>query len=97
MVLWDTSPPSSQSAGFLRKVAIPCLNTSSLDVLSCHAASSMSLDLVIQLERGEIGRPEKKSVLFDSQGMETSKVSVNRRMGKENVVGVYIQCNIIQP
>ena len=27
MVLWDTSPPSSWSAGFPNKVAIPCPNT----------------------------------------------------------------------
>ena len=30
MVLWDTSPPSSRSAGFLNKVTIPCPNNSSL-------------------------------------------------------------------
>ena len=28
MVLWDTSPSSSQSAGFLNKVTIPCRNNS---------------------------------------------------------------------
>ena len=33
MVLWDISPPSSRSAGFLNKVAIPCPDKSSLNVL----------------------------------------------------------------
>ena len=46
MVLWDTSPPSSWSVGFLYKVAAPCLNTSSLDLLDCYVASSMCLDSV---------------------------------------------------
>ena len=46
MVLWDTSPSSSRSAGFLNKVAIPCPKNSFLDLLACCAASSMSLDLV---------------------------------------------------
>ena len=46
MVLWDTSPSSSQSAGFPNKVAIPCPDTSSPDLLACREASSMSLDLV---------------------------------------------------
>ena len=31
----DISPPSSQSAGFPNKVAIPCLNNSSLTLLAC--------------------------------------------------------------
>ena len=43
MVLWDTSPQSSRSAGFLNKVAIPCPNNSSLNLLACRAMSSMSL------------------------------------------------------
>ena len=46
MVLWDTSPPSSWSTGFLNKVTIPCLNTPSLDLLACCAVSSTSLDSV---------------------------------------------------
>ena len=46
MVLWDTSPPSSWSAGFLNKVASPCLKTSSLDLLDCYVASSLCLDSV---------------------------------------------------
>ena len=54
MVLWDTSPPSSRSAGFLNQVAISCLNDSSLDLLACREASRMSLDLVTvpQLQGG---------------------------------------------
>lgn len=47
MVLWDTSPSSSPSAGFPNKVAIPCPNTPSLDLLVCCAVSSTRLDLVI--------------------------------------------------
>ena len=46
MVLWDTSPPSSRSAGFPNKVAIPYPNTSSLDLSACRVASGMSLDSV---------------------------------------------------
>ena len=46
MVLWDISPPSSWSAGFLNKVAIPSPNNVSLNLLACHMASSTSLDLV---------------------------------------------------
>ena len=46
MILWDTSLPSSRSAGFLNKVAISCLNTLRLDLLACHALISMSLDSV---------------------------------------------------
>ena len=37
---------SSWAAGFLNRVAISCPNNSSLDILSCGAASSMSLDSV---------------------------------------------------
>ena len=48
VVLWETSPPSSRSAGFLNKVTIPCPNTSSLDVLACHAVNSISLDSVAE-------------------------------------------------
>ena len=97
MVLWDSSPASSQSAGFLNKVAIPCLNSLSLSMyLVCHEASSMSLNSVTQLARGDIGNGEEKRVLFDSQGMETNKMSVNRRMDRQKY-GVYIQWNIIQP
>ena len=46
MVLWDTSPPSSWSAGFLNKVTIPCSNTSSLNLLACRVTSSMNFDSV---------------------------------------------------
>ena len=46
MVLWDTSPPSSRSAGFPSKVTIPCPNNLSLELLACHAAGSTSLDAV---------------------------------------------------
>ena len=46
MVFWGTGPPSSWSAGFLNKVVILCRNNFSLDLVACHAASSMSLDSV---------------------------------------------------
>ena len=46
MVLWDTSQPSPWSAGFLNRVTVPCPSISSLDLLTCCAASSMSLDSV---------------------------------------------------
>ena len=49
MVLWDTSPPLSLSAGFPNKVTIPCPNNLSLDLLACRAVGSMSLDSVTQL------------------------------------------------
>ena len=42
MVLWDASPPSSQSADFLNKVTTVCLNTSPLDLLACQLVSSRS-------------------------------------------------------
>ena len=42
MFLWDTSSPSSPSAGFLNWVSIPCLNNSSLYLLACCAVSSVS-------------------------------------------------------
>ena len=94
MVLWDSSPASSQSAGFLNKVS---LNSSSLSMyLVCHEASSMSLNSVTQLVRGNVGNGEEKRVLFDSQGMETNKMSVYRRMDQQKY-GAYIQWNIIQP
>ena len=40
MVLWDVSPPSSQSVDFLNKAVILCPNHSSLHLLACCAASS---------------------------------------------------------
>lgn len=43
---WDTSPPSSWSAGFLNKDIIPCSNNSGLNLLACHMASAISLDPV---------------------------------------------------
>ena len=46
MALWDTNPPSSQSAGFLNKGSISCPNNLSLDLLACHVTSSGSLDSV---------------------------------------------------
>ena len=39
IVLWDISPPSSWSAGFLR---VSCSNNLSLNSLPCYVASSMS-------------------------------------------------------
>ena len=44
MVLWDMSPPPSQALDSLNKVAIPCPDTLSLDLLAYHAVSSVSLD-----------------------------------------------------
>ena len=41
MILWDTSPPSFQSASFPSKVTIPCPQNLSLLLLSCHAVRSM--------------------------------------------------------
>ena len=55
VVLWDTSPSSSQSAGFPNKVTIPCLNNSSLDLLVFCVASSPSLDSVTKLSFWEEG------------------------------------------
>lgn len=46
MVLWDTGPPSSGSAGFLNRVTIPCPNNLSLSLLACHVVSTMNLVLV---------------------------------------------------
>ena len=42
-VLQDTGPPSSQSAGFLNKVNVPCPNNFSLN---CCVVSSMSFELL---------------------------------------------------
>lgn len=49
MVLWDTSPSSSGSAGFLNKVNIPYPNNFSLNLLACSVVSSMTIDLIIVL------------------------------------------------
>ena len=49
MVLWDTSPPSSPSAGFRNKVTAPCPNALSLDFPACRAASGRSLHSVTLL------------------------------------------------
>ena len=46
MALWDSSPPSSQCAGFLNKVVISFPNNSSLDYLALCDVSNMSLDSV---------------------------------------------------
>ena len=45
LTLDTLAPSSSWFAGFPNKVVIPCPNTSSLDLLFCHAVSNMSLDL----------------------------------------------------
>ena len=58
MVLWDTSPPSSPSAGFLNKVAILCPNNLSLDLLACREASSTSLDFGL----GNTNNPETQHI-----------------------------------
>lgn len=54
MVLRGMSPPSSWATDFLNKVAIPCPNNPSLDLLAWHEASSMTLALVTRWEGGEI-------------------------------------------
>ena len=46
MVLWNTSLPSSQSAGFLNKVAILHPSNSNFNSLACSSLSSMNLDSV---------------------------------------------------
>ena len=46
MVLWDTSSPPSQFAGFPNKVLIPCLNNLFLDYWPVSSVNSMSLDSV---------------------------------------------------
>ena len=48
LVLWDISPPYSLSAGFSSKLAIPCPNDSSLNLLACHDVSRTSLDSVTE-------------------------------------------------
>ena len=68
----------------------------SRSVLVCHEANSISLESITQLARGDTGNGEEKRLLFDSQSMETNKMSVNRRMDEEKH-SVYIQWNIIQP
>lgn len=50
MILWDANPPSSQFSGLQNKVALPCPNNLSLDLLACCAVNSASLQLVTQLE-----------------------------------------------
>ena len=64
MVLWDTCPPSFQSAGFPNKVAIPCAGNWSLDLLACCVVSSMTLDLVTvwRQNRQVAGQPFKWSL-----------------------------------
>ena len=66
-VFGDNSPPSSWSAGFLNKVAIPCLNTLSLNLLGCRAASRVSLDSVTppRPESGLLSYTPKWSVWGD--------------------------------
>ena len=47
MVLWETSPPSSLSADLPNEVSIHCPSNSPLDLLPCHAATSMNLDSLV--------------------------------------------------
>ena len=42
-LFWEISLLSSQLAGFPDRVQIPCLNTSSVDLLACHAINRVSL------------------------------------------------------
>ena len=67
MVLWDSSPPSSQSAGFPNKVTIPCPNNLSLDLLTCRAASSTSLESVT-LRVVKIIKTESRMLVDTGQG-----------------------------
>ena len=45
MVLWETSPLSFCSAGFLNKVTIPCLDNFSLDLLGPVVQQQYELSL----------------------------------------------------
>ena len=47
MLLWDSDPPFSWSAGFPNKVTIPCPSNLSLDLSACCGTSSSNLDSVI--------------------------------------------------
>ena len=50
MVLWDTSPPSSQSAGCLSEGILSCPSNSSLDFWACCMESTTSLNSVVYNE-----------------------------------------------
>ena len=63
MVFGDISLPSSPPAGFPNKVAIPCLNTLSPDLLACRAASRVCLDSVTHGGLSETQKPENLSTL----------------------------------
>ena len=42
-LFWEISLPCSQFSGFPNRVWVPCLNTSSVDLLACHAINRVSL------------------------------------------------------
>lgn len=68
MVLWDTSPRPSRSAGVLNKEAILCFNNFSLDLLACRVASEFGSG-----NRCELIYRDKKGLLGDSRwGLEES-------------------------
>ena len=69
MVLWDTSLPSSLSAGFLNKASIPCPNTSSLDLLACRAANSTSLDSVTGPHRFPVSTAHDLYMVYGIPGL----------------------------
>ena len=69
MVFGDTSPPSSQSAGFWNKAAIPCPNHSSLDLLAYCVGSSMSWEQNCYVKSGQL-TGEMMQRGFESTGRE---------------------------
>ena len=44
MALWDSSPPSSGSVDFSKKLSVPCPNNLSFDLLACCVVSSTNLN-----------------------------------------------------
>ena len=74
MVLWDTSPTPSGSAGFLNKVSIPCPSSSPLNFLSCPVMGSRSLDSVAKRDRcGHCAKMECMVWVGVSQRNESGK------------------------
>lgn len=69
MVLWDASLPSSQPAGFLKKIIIPCPNTSSLDLLASCDMSSRTLDLITWSE-GKVQKNAQRGAMLLALEME---------------------------
>ena len=79
MVLWDSGPPFSWSAGFPNKVTIPCPSNLSLDLLVCRGASSSNLDLIIgsHLRNQVIKNMEELPVLHIGSQAESGRLTEN--------------------